>query len=89
MLRMDENMLTGQVPEEWGAADAFPGGLTVLSLFNNQLTGTLYNSWGSHVPSPSLQLLSLNGMGIDGTLPDSRASSMGAFRSLRILIWAV
>ena len=85
MLRLDQNMLTGRVPEEWGAADAFPGGLTVLTLFNNRLTGTLYNSWGSPHAFPSLQLLSLNGMGIGGTLPDSWASSLGAFQSLRIL----
>ena len=59
MLRLDENMLTMRVPEAWGAADAFPGGLTVLTLFNNQLTGTLYNSWGSPHAFTSLQLLSL------------------------------
>lgn len=85
MLRLDENMLTGHVLEAWGAADAFPGGLTVLTLFNNQLTATLYNSWGSAHAFTSLQLLSLNGMGIGGTLPDSWGSTLGAFRFLRIL----
>ena len=82
-LALDQNMLTGTVPEAWSEPDALPS-LYSLTLSGNLLSGTLHNSWGNRTALVHLEYLDLSGNNISGTLPDSWAAQ-GAFSKLRSL----
>ncbi len=82
-LALDQNMLTGTVPEGWSEPDALPS-LYSLTLSGNLLSGTLHKSWGNRTALVPLECLDLSGNNISGTLSDSWAAQ-GAFSKLRSL----
>ncbi|KAL4458293.1 hypothetical protein ABPG75_013158 [Micractinium tetrahymenae] len=78
-LLLYNNHLSGTLPTEWGASNAFAN-LLIMDISSNRLTGTLPDSWASGSGAfPVLQVIHLDRNRLNGTLPSSWAAPTSPF----------
>ena len=82
-LSINQNFLSGQLPDDWSADDVFPE-LVLLDCASDRFNGSIPSSWGGPHAFQKLTLLVFDDNTMTGTLPDSWAS-VGAFPSMEDL----
>lgn len=76
MLVLNNNSISGTLPDSWAEADALPK-LRYLDLSSSQIKGSIPSSWVSSTAFSNLQVLDLSNSNLQGPLPAFDNTNLG------------